>query len=152
MVKETNIKQVLQWSPVKSGQNPNHRYISSKFRQCAAFKPTLLSKLQVNSVGYVQSRFVRLNLICTRTTSKDNITFKLLTPSIIIVITESKFTVAVISGVNKSPKKFIFAYLVFSQKSYLNVWCFEKIHICIPKIQNLHTKPIFRHAFDFFMT
>ena len=55
-------------------------------------------------------------------------------------------------GVNKSPKKFIFAYLVFSQKPYLNVWCFEKIHICIPKIQNLHTKPIFRHAFDFFMT
>ena len=57
-----------------------------------------------------------------------------------------------IPGVNKSPQKFIFAYLVFSQKSYLNMWCFEKIHICIPKIQNLHTKPIFRHAFDFFMT
>ena len=43
------------------------------------------------------------------------------------------------SGVNKSPQKIIFAYLVFSQNLYLNMWCFEKIHICIPKIQNLHT-------------
>jgi len=38
------------------------------------------------------------------------------------------------TGVNKKPQKFIFEYWVFSQKSYLNVGCFEKIHICIPKI------------------
>ena len=43
------------------------------------------------------------------------------------------------SGVNKKHQKFIFEYWVFSQKSYLNMWCFEKIHICIPKIQYLHT-------------
>ena len=42
-------------------------------------------------------------------------------------------------GVNKKPQKFIFAYWVFSQKSYLNVGCFEKIHICIPEIRYLHT-------------
>ena len=44
------------------------------------------------------------------------------------------------TGVNKKHQIFIFEYLVFSQKSYLNMWCFEKIHICIPKIQYLHTK------------
>ena len=42
-------------------------------------------------------------------------------------------------GVNKKPQKFIFEYWVFSQKSYLNVGCFEEIHICIPKIRYLHT-------------
>ena len=36
------------------------------------------------------------------------------------------------SGVTKKHQKFIFEYWVFSQKSYLNVWCFEKFHICIP--------------------
>ena len=51
----------------------------------------------------------------------------------------SSWTSLSFAGVNKSPQKFIFAYLFFSQKLYLNVWCFEKIHICIPKIQNLHT-------------
>ena len=39
------------------------------------------------------------------------------------------------SGVNKKPEKFIFEYWVFSQKFYLNVGCFEEIHICIPKIR-----------------
>ena len=56
-----------------------------------------------------------------------------------------------IAGVTKKHQKFIFEYWVFSQKSYLNVWCFEKVHICIPKIlyyicipKNwyLHTKSI----------
>ena len=42
-------------------------------------------------------------------------------------------------GVTKKHQKFIFKYLVFSQKSYLNMWCFEKVHICIPKIPYLHT-------------
>ena len=42
-------------------------------------------------------------------------------------------------GVTKKHQKFIFEYWVFSQKSYLNVWCFEKVHICIPKIPYLHT-------------
>ena len=42
-------------------------------------------------------------------------------------------------GVNKKPQKFIFEYWVISQKSYLNVGCFEEIHICIPKIRYLHT-------------
>ena len=37
------------------------------------------------------------------------------------------------TGVNKKPQKFIFEYWVFSQKSYLNVGCFEEIDICIPK-------------------
>ena len=44
-----------------------------------------------------------------------------------------------ITGVTKKHQKFIFKYLVFSQKSYLNMWCFEKVHICIPKIPYLHT-------------
>ena len=43
------------------------------------------------------------------------------------------------SGVAKKHQKFIFEYWVFTQKSYLNVWCFEKVHICIPKIPYLHT-------------
>ena len=43
------------------------------------------------------------------------------------------------TGVNKKPQKLIFEYWVFSQKSYLNVGCFEEIHICIPKIRYLHT-------------
>ena len=43
------------------------------------------------------------------------------------------------SGVHKKPQKFIFEYWVFSQKPYLNVGCFEEIHICIPKIRYLHT-------------
>ena len=43
------------------------------------------------------------------------------------------------TGVTKKHQKFIFEYLVFSQKSYLNMWCFEKVHICIPKIPYLHT-------------
>ena len=34
-------------------------------------------------------------------------------------------------------------YWEFSQKSYLNVWCFEKVHICIPKIPYLHTKKFY---------
>ena len=37
------------------------------------------------------------------------------------------------AGVNRRHQKFIFEYQVFSQKSYLNTGCFEKIHICIPK-------------------
>jgi len=41
--------------------------------------------------------------------------------------------------VAKKHQKFIFEYWVFTQKSYLNVWCFEKVHICIPKIPYLHT-------------
>ena len=44
------------------------------------------------------------------------------------------------TGVTKKHQKFIFEYWVFSQKSYLNVGCFEEIHICIPKILYLHTK------------
>ena len=47
------------------------------------------------------------------------------------------------SGVTKKHQKFIFEYWVFSQKSYLNVWCFEKVHICIPKIPYLHTKKFY---------
>ena len=43
------------------------------------------------------------------------------------------------TGVHKKPQKFIFEYWVFSQESYLNVGCFKKIHICIPKIRYLHT-------------
>ena len=43
------------------------------------------------------------------------------------------------SGMTKKHQKYIFEYLVFSQKSYLNVWCFVKVHICIPKIPYLHT-------------
>ena len=43
------------------------------------------------------------------------------------------------AGVTKKHQKFIFEYWVFSQKSYLNMWCFEKVHICIPKIPYLHT-------------
>ena len=46
-----------------------------------------------------------------------------------------------ISGVNKNLQIFIFEYWVFSQKSYLNMWCLEKIHICIPKIQYLYSIP-----------
>ena len=46
------------------------------------------------------------------------------------------------AGVTKKYHKFIFEYWVFSQISYLKVWCFEKksifaylkFHICIPKI------------------
>ena len=56
-------------------------------------------------------------------------------------------------GVNKKHQKFIFEYWVFSQKSYLNMWCFEKaifahlkFNICIPKLGNLHTMSIFRHT------
>ena len=43
------------------------------------------------------------------------------------------------AGVNKKHQKFIFEYWAFSQKTYLNMWCFEKSHNCIPKIQYLHT-------------
>ena len=43
------------------------------------------------------------------------------------------------TGVTKKHQKFLFEYWVFSQKSYLNMWCFEKVHICIPKIPYLHT-------------
>ena len=50
------------------------------------------------------------------------------------------------AGVNNKPQKFIFEYWVFSQKSYLNMWCFVKsifaylkFNICIPKLGNLHT-------------
>ena len=42
-------------------------------------------------------------------------------------------------GVNKKPQKFIFEYWVFSQKSCSNMAFFEKIHICITKIRDLHT-------------
>ena len=42
-------------------------------------------------------------------------------------------------GVPKKHQKFIFEYWVFSQKPYLNVWCFEKVHISIPEIPYLHT-------------
>ena len=59
--------------------------------------------------------------------------------------------------VNKKLQKFIFEYWVFLQKSYLNMLCFEKIHICIPKIQYLHTltsksayQVNFQTCFDFF--
>ena len=45
----------------------------------------------------------------------------------------------VVAGVTKKHQKFIFECWVFSQKSYLNVWCFEKVHIWIPKIPYLHT-------------
>ena len=45
----------------------------------------------------------------------------------------------VTTGVTKKHQEFIFEYWVFFQKSYLNVWCFEKVHICIPKILYLHT-------------
>ena len=47
------------------------------------------------------------------------------------------------TGVTKKHQKFIFEYWEFSQKSYLNVWCFEKVHICIPKIPYLHTKKFY---------
>ena len=43
------------------------------------------------------------------------------------------------TGVTKKHQNFIFEYWVFSQKSYLNVWSFVKVHICIPKIPYLHT-------------
>ena len=39
------------------------------------------------------------------------------------------------TGVNKKHEKFIFEYRVFSQKLYLNMWCFEKVHICIPNMR-----------------
>ena len=52
---------------------------------------------------------------------------------------QSQWDLHVLPGVNKKPQKFIFEYWVFSQKSYLNVGCFEEIHICIPKIKYLHT-------------
>ena len=44
------------------------------------------------------------------------------------------------SGVNKKHQKYLFEYRVFSQKLYLNMWCFEKVHICIPNMRYLHTK------------
>ena len=44
------------------------------------------------------------------------------------------------TGVIKKPQKFISEYQVFSQKPYLNMGYFEKVHICIPKIQYLHTR------------
>ena len=37
------------------------------------------------------------------------------------------------AGVTKKHQKFIFEYWLFPQKSYLNMWCFEKN-------QHLHTK------------
>ena len=40
-------------------------------------------------------------------------------------------------GVTKKHQKFIFEYLVFSQKSYLNRWRFKKVHICTPKLPYL---------------
>ena len=40
-----------------------------------------------------------------------------------------------VAGVNKKHEKFIFEYRVFSQKLYLNMWCFEKVHICIPNMR-----------------
>ena len=43
--------------------------------------------------------------------------------------------VDVTAGVNKKHEKFIFEYRVFSQKLYLNMWCFEKVHICIPNMR-----------------
>ena len=43
-------------------------------------------------------------------------------------------------GATKKHQKFKFEYWVFSQKSYLNVWCFEKVHICTPKIPYLHNE------------
>ena len=43
------------------------------------------------------------------------------------------------SGVNKKPEIFIFEYWVFSQKSYLNMGCFEKFIFAYLKIQYLHT-------------
>ena len=49
-------------------------------------------------------------------------------------VMQSLFGLDPVTGVNKKPQKFIFEYWVFSQKSYLNVGCFEEIHICIPKI------------------
>ena len=52
---------------------------------------------------------------------------------------KSSGTIVVFAGVTKKQQKFKFEYWVFSQKSYLNVWCFEKVHICIPKIPYLHT-------------
>ena len=44
--------------------------------------------------------------------------------------------------VSKKHQKFIFEYWVFSQKSYLHVWCFEKVHICITKIPYPHTASV----------
>ena len=46
------------------------------------------------------------------------------------------------AGVTKKHQKFKFEYWVYPQKSYLNMWCFEKVHICIPKIPYLHTPKI----------
>ena len=37
-------------------------------------------------------------------------------------------------GVTKKHQKFRIEYRVFSQKSFLNMWRFEKVHIWIPKI------------------
>ena len=66
--------------------------------------------------------------------------------TIILRETYKKNYVKMRSGVNKKPRIFIFEYWVFSQKSYLNMGCFEKFifaylkfNICIPKIQYLHT-------------
>ena len=63
------------------------------------------------------------------------------------------------SGVTKKHQKFIFEYWVFSRKSYLNMWCFEKaifaylkFNICIPKLGNLHTMSIFRHTLIFWVS
>ena len=43
------------------------------------------------------------------------------------------------TGVTNKHQKFIFEYWVSSQKSYLNVWCFENFHICITKIPYLRS-------------
>ena len=65
---------------------------------------------------------------------------------VVIVENENEEDVVIIeAGVNKKHQKFIFEYRVFSQKLYLNMWCFEKVHICIPNMRYLHTKEIFRH-------
>ena len=73
-------------------------------------------------------------------------------------ITLSWQTTHMHTGVNKKHQKFIFEYWVFSQKSYLNMWCFEntifvylKFNICLPKLWNLHTQSIFRHTLIFWV-